>query len=56
MPDSRDEYLGSSGSHRFWSMPAASPSTPVSTTSMSTRLASCCALILPASSGAVALE
>ena len=36
------------------SMPAASASLPVSTKSMSTRPASCCALSLPASSGAVA--
>ena len=36
-------------------MPAASASVPVSTKSMSTRPASCCALILPASSGAGAL-
>src|SRR3954468_6114335 len=42
--------------HRPWSMPAARPSTPVSTRSMSTRLASCWALIFPASSGAVAFE
>ena len=39
----------------FWSMPAESASVPVSTRSMSTRPASCCALILPASSGAGAL-
>ena len=41
-----------SGTHSFCSMPAASPSVPVSTMSMSTRPASCCALILPGSSGA----
>jgi hypothetical protein len=35
-------------------MPAASASLPVSTKSMSTRPASCCAFSLPASSGAVA--
>ena len=39
----------------FWSTPAESASMPVSTRSMSTRLASCCALILPGSSGAGAL-
>ena len=33
-------------------MPAASASVPVSTRSMSSRLAACCALILAGSSGA----
>src|SRR5579859_395992 len=41
-------------SQRFWSMPAASASLPVRTKSMSTLPASCWALSLPASSGAVA--
>jgi hypothetical protein len=36
-------------------MPAASPSMPVSTRSMSSRFAACCAFSLPASSGEVAL-
>ena len=46
---------GSNWTHNFCSMPADRPSRPVSTRSMSTRLASCCALILPGSSGAGAL-
>ncbi len=43
---------GNSSTHNFCSMPAASPSEPVSTMSMSTRPASCCAFNFPGSSGA----
>ena len=39
----------------FWSTPADNVSMPVKTPSISTRLASCCALIFPGSSGAGAL-
>src|SRR4051812_9712539 len=48
-------YSDAIGIQRFWSPPADNVSMPVSTPSMSTRLASCCALILPGSSGAGAL-
>src|SRR5215470_513517 len=51
-----DAYSEAIGIQSFWSTPADSASMPVSTPSISTRLASCCALIFPGSSGAGALE
>ena len=50
-----EAYSVAIGIQSFWSTPAESASMPVSTASISTRPASCCALILPGSSGAGAL-